>query len=202
MLSALATDGPKALKARLAATNLASASTRTLLDVANAQLLAGDAGSARVLVDRALARSDYDAEVTRNAAWDARQGYSYPLIAAYSYLNTGSATAGTSLLQKTAALLDRMTAGGTERHGVYVLKADVAALRGDADGAMRALTRASQLGWRNVWAVEREPFLETLRGRSDYQTLIKRISAANQSVSSRVAAAAVPAPVVSPGRPH
>ena len=95
-----------------------------------------------------------------------------------------------------------MTAGGTERHGVYVLRADVAALRGDADGAMRALTRASQLGWRNVWAAEREPFLETLRGRSDYQTLVKRISAANQSVSSRVAAAALAAPVVSPGPPH
>jgi tetratricopeptide (TPR) repeat protein len=198
-LTALATDGTKALRTQVATTNLATASTRTLLDAANAQLMAGDAQSARKLVDRALARSTYDAEVTRNAPWDARQGFSYALIAAYTYLNTGNAAMGTALLQKTAALLDRMVAAGTERHGVYLLKADLAALRGDADGAMRALTHASQLGWRNAWGAEREPFLDSVKGRSDYQALIKRVSTANESMSRRVSAVV---PATPSSQPH
>ena len=49
-LTALTTDGTKALQRQLAATKVDGASAQTLLDVANAQLLAGDLPAARLLV--------------------------------------------------------------------------------------------------------------------------------------------------------
>ena len=157
-----------------------AASTRTLLDLAHAQLTLSDIPAARKLVDRALAQADYDVEITRSAAWEAREGFSYQLIAAYAYMKSGDSAAAMALLQLVSALLDRMSAAGIERHGIHEIRAQVAALRGDPEGAMQQLTRASQLGWNNTWAADHEPLLDALHARDDYRALTKRIKAANQ----------------------
>ncbi|HMK23731.1 MAG TPA: hypothetical protein VK466_15475, partial [Terriglobales bacterium] len=94
------------------------------------------------------------------------------------------------------ALLDRLAAAGMRRHGVYELQAQVAALRGDAEGAMRALQRAADQGWREVWLAEREPYFTNLRPRADFRALLQRVRADNEADVRALApeAAATPPP--------
>ena len=48
------------------------------------------------------------------------------------------------------------------------------ALRGDADGAMRALRHAADLGWRESIDAEHDPAFGSLQSRSDFRSLIER----------------------------
>src|SRR5207344_864245 len=105
----------------------------------------GDVAAARRLVERALAQRDYAVQVERDAAWEARGGYSYALTIAYILLKTGDTTAAETRLGQLSALLQQMIQDGVTRYGVYQLQAQVAALRGDADAAMRLLAHAADL---------------------------------------------------------
>ena len=173
----------------LAATRLDGAAAQTLLDVASAQLLAGNLPAARQLVDRALKSSEYTQFVVQNEPWQARQGVSYQLIVAYTLMNTGAAQAGGVQLGNLSRLLDRLIHAGLERHEIYDLQAEVAAARGDLDGAMRSLGHAMELGTFNAWRAEHEPYLRPLKGRSDYRALIQRISEQNDRARKKIAAA-------------
>ncbi len=192
LMSALATGGMPALKAQLSATRIDAASARSLLDIANAELMAGDLKAARRLVERSLAQRDYGVQVERDAPWLARTGYSYALTVAYVLLKTGEASAAEARLQQLSALLQQMLQGGVMRYGVYQLQAEIAAVRGDADAAMRLLGRAADLGWGNSWRAQQEPFLAALRGRSDYQALIERVNARNLSMRTQLGEPAAP----------
>jgi TolB-like protein/DNA-binding winged helix-turn-helix (wHTH) protein/tetratricopeptide (TPR) repeat protein len=186
LTSALATGGVPALKAQLGSTHVDAASARTLLDIANAEVIAGDLPAARRLVARSLAQKDYGVQVDRDAAWLARTGYAYALTVAYVLQKTGEATASDVKLRQLSALLDRMIQDGVTRYGVYQLQAETAAVRGNADEAMRLLTHAADLGWGNAWRAQQEPFLAPLRARSDYQALIQRINARNSAMRSKL----------------
>jgi hypothetical protein len=87
-----------------------------------------------------------------------------------------------------------LTAAGMRRHGIYELQAQVAALRGDADGALRALQRAAELGWREVWLAEREPYFTILRPRADFRALLERVRADNAANIKALAPEAVTTP--------
>ena len=186
LLSALATGGIPALKTQIGSTQVDAASARTLLDVANAEVIVGDLPAARRLVARALAQKDYGVQVERDAAWAAREGYSYSLVVAYVQLKTGDATAAETQLRQLSALLARMIQDGVARYGVYQLQAQISAVHGDSDSAMRLLTRAADLGWGNSWLAQQEPYFASLRARSDYQGLIQRVNARNLSMRSKL----------------
>ena len=53
--------------------------------------------------------------------------------------------------------------GGMRRHDTYILQAEIAAMRGDSDGAMRALTTAAELGWRYVWLAQHHNHITEMR---------------------------------------
>ena len=74
------------------------------------------------------------------------------------------------------------------------LQAQVAALRGDADGALRALQRAADQGWRDVWLAEREPYFAILRPRADFRALLERVRADNEANIRTLAPEAVATP--------
>ena len=192
LLSALATGGIPALKSQLSSTRVEGASAGALLDISMAKTLAGDLRSARRLVDRALAQRDYDVQVARNAPWAAREGYSYSLIAAYVLLHTGEAAAAEAQLKQTSSLLEQMIRDGVTRYGVYQLQAQIAAVRGQADEAMRLLNRAADLGWGNSWRAQHEPYLAPLQARRDYQALIQRVDARNVRLRAAVGATTAP----------
>jgi serine/threonine-protein kinase len=181
LVTAYAGGGLGALHERIASQHLADASDPDVLfELASVELLAGEPQAARAFADRALASPDLKPDDLASP-WFVRSGQAYLLIAAAAHQATGDATGAERHLTALTALLDRLIAAGMRRHGVYQLQAQVAALRGDAEGAMRALQRAADQGWRDVWLAEREPYLAPLRQRADFRALLERVRADNEA---------------------
>jgi TolB-like protein/DNA-binding winged helix-turn-helix (wHTH) protein/Tfp pilus assembly protein PilF len=174
--------GPEALQAFLSASHLDDASTAVhLMKVAYLHVLAGDFASAHRAITRAMAAPDF-VEARLNDPWFARWGQSDLLVVALCELQAGEKEAGDRHLGQISAMIGQELAAGVERFGVYELQAQVLALRGDADAAMRALTRAADLGWRRAWWAEREPYFAALRTRNDFRNLLARVNASNQQL--------------------
>jgi TolB-like protein/DNA-binding winged helix-turn-helix (wHTH) protein/Tfp pilus assembly protein PilF len=187
LLLVYATDGVSGLIRQLDATTLdATTSPETVLTMAKAALLANDARRAQELVDRALADPSLDPS-TLNSPWLARTGQSHQLTAALARQLTGDPSGAEEHLAQLSALLDRLSAAGVQRYGVELLRAQVAALRGKADDAMRSLQAARNLGWPDVWRAEHEPYLASLRNRTDYRQLIDQVTQANARMQARIA---------------
>jgi TolB-like protein/DNA-binding winged helix-turn-helix (wHTH) protein len=183
---ALETGGVPALRAQLRATPIDStASPEALLRIAQAELMADEPEKARELVDRALADPSLDPATLANA-WHARTGDSYLLIAALAKQKTNDPSGAEKHLVELSVLLDRLTAAGMQRHGIEKLRAQIAALRGDGDQAMRSLQAAANLGWYCAWCAEREPYFESLRNRPDYRDLTAQLTQANARMRARL----------------
>jgi TolB-like protein/Tfp pilus assembly protein PilF len=194
LVTAYAGGGLEALHQRIASQRLADASDPgVLFELANVELLAGEPEAARAFADRALASPELRPDDLASP-WLARTGRAYLLIAAAAHQATGDAAGAAQQLTALTALLDRLTAAGMRRHGVYELQAQVAALRGDADGALHALQRAADQGWREVWFAEREPYFIILRPRADFRALVKRVRADNEANIRALAPEAVATP--------
>ena len=189
LVTLYAQSGPDVVQKRIAATQLdASAEPDVLFELANAELIAGDARAARRHVDRALASPDLKPDELASP-WLARLGYSYLLIAAAARQATGSGADADEQLNQLDALLNRLIAAGMNRHGVFELQGESAALRGNGNAAMAALQRAAQLGWRDVWLAEHEPYFTLLRGRPDFRALLDRIRAENDAEGAKLGTA-------------
>lgn len=198
LVTAYAGGGLEALHQRIASQRLADTTDPgVLFELANVELLAGEPQAARAFTDRALASPQLKPDVLASP-WLARTGRAYLLIAAAAHQATGDAAGAAQQLATLTALLDRLTAAGMHRHGVYELQAQVAALRGDADGAMRALQRAADQGWREVWLAEREPYFVALRPRADFRALLQRVRADNEADVRALAPEAVATPPPKP----
>lgn len=163
-----------------------SVHARTLIEDANLHLLLGEAPSARDLMARAMHAPDFDPG-RLNSAWFARLGRSDQLVLAAAELQTGDLADAKVHLQQISDLVDRLYKDGEERGGIYALKAEVLALRGNDDAAMQALDEAVALGWRSGWWAQREPYLASLRPRSDFRNLMAHIDASNQRARAELA---------------
>jgi TolB-like protein/Tfp pilus assembly protein PilF len=178
--------GAGALRAHLAATKLDDSDhARTLIQAAYFRLLLSEAPAARQLLARAMQAPDFDAH-RLNDPWFARWGKSDQLILAVAELQSGESVDAARHLREIEEQLDQLIAAGEEQNGIYALKAEVLALRGDSDGAMRALNRAAELGWRYSWWAQREPYLAALWPRSDFRAVIARVDAANRRMRSEL----------------
>src|SRR5262249_38311664 len=135
LVTAYAEGGLEALHQRIVSQRLADASDPDILfELAGVELLAGEPRAARAFADRALASPELRPDDLASP-WLARTGRAYLLIAAAAHQATGDAAGAAQHLAALTALLDRLTAAGTRRHGVYELQAQGAGLRGDAGGA-------------------------------------------------------------------
>ncbi len=198
LVTAYAEGGVTAVHKLIESHRLAEASDPgVLFDLAGVELLVGQPQAARTFADRALASPELRPDDLASP-WLARNGHSYLLIAAAAHEATGDSVGATRYLTALSTLLDRLTAAGMRRHGVYGLQARVAALRGDADGAMHALQRAADQGWREVWLAEREPYFMSLRGRADFRNLLRRLRAENASTAAALPAESLAAPLPKP----
>jgi transcriptional activator of cad operon len=178
--------GSDALRAKIASAKLDDSSdARTLIDTAYLHLLLDEADTANKLLARAMRASDFDAG-RLNSPWFARWGLSDQLVLAVAEQRSGNSVAGTQHLQEVSDLLDRLISAGEDRYGIYALKAEVLALKGDADGAMKALTRASNLGWRGSWWAQHEPYFAPLRDRSDFRALMARVDGIDLTMRTAV----------------
>ena len=194
LVTLYAVSGVHRMRERITAAHLdATSDPDSLFALARAELLAGDPRSAQAYVSRALTSPALRAGDLASP-WLARTGYSYLLIAAAAEQASGDAAAARARLGELGALLDRLTAAGMRRHGVYELQAQVAALRGDADEAIAALRRAADFGWRDAWLAEHEPYFARLRGRADYRALIEEVRDHNAAESKLLAPALLGTP--------
>jgi TolB-like protein/DNA-binding winged helix-turn-helix (wHTH) protein/Tfp pilus assembly protein PilF len=174
--------GATALRAHLVTTGLdASMRAHNLIKVAYYHLLAGDDAAAQRAIARARTVADFNAAAL-NDAWYARWGESDLLIVAQCEQRTGDQDSANRHLHEILTLLDQEVAAGMNRFGTYALRAEVLALLGDSDGAMQALTRAADLGWRREWWAQRIPFFVTLRARNDFRSLMARVAASNETL--------------------
>jgi len=198
LVTAYAGGGLKGLHQRITSQRLADTSDPSLLfQLASVELIAGEAPAARGFADRALASPELRPDELASA-WLARTGNAYLIIAAAAHRATGDAAGASRYLASLSTLLEQLTAAGMRRHGVYELQAQVAALRGDGDGAMRALQRAADQGWRGVWLAEHEPYFASLRSRADFRALLERVRANNETDVRAIAPKATAAPVPKP----
>lgn len=179
--------GADALRNRLSESGLdQSAHARTLIETSYLHLLLGEGPTARDLMMRAMQASDFDSG-RFHSAWFARWGRSDQLVLATAQLQTGDPADASVNLQQISDLVERLLKEGEERGEIYALKAEILALRGKQDAAMQALGEAAELGWRSSWWAQREPYLTSLRSRSDFRTLMARIDASNQRARSELA---------------
>jgi hypothetical protein len=164
----------------------ASTHADTLMLAANLELLLDDAPTAKLMLDKALAAPDLD-QNTLDHPWRERQGESSELTLAIAELQTGDRAAAGQRLDMLGKSIDRMVADGLERYGAYKLRAEVLALRGDAEGAMLALRHAADLGWRESIEAAHDPAFATLRSRADFRSLIERIDDVNLQMRRKFA---------------
>jgi TolB-like protein/DNA-binding winged helix-turn-helix (wHTH) protein/Tfp pilus assembly protein PilF len=185
--TAFAVGGEKTLREDMATIEVGpTTEVRTLLDLAYANLLVGDGVAARQLTEQGFASPQFKME-TLNPAWEARTGFSTQLLAAAAEQAAGQNAQAAARLEKVAATVNQLIGAGVIRHDVYALQARLMAMRGDPEGAMRALTRAVELGWRAEWQATREPYLRSLWSRNDFKALMGRVKVANQKVTAQIA---------------
>jgi transcriptional activator of cad operon len=158
--------------------------SRDLMQLAYYYLLANDPATARTTIDRALNAADFE-QASLNDPWYARWGESELLVIALCDWQSGDHAAADKHLSEILTMLDRAVVAGEQRFGLYALKAQVLALRGEQDQAMQALTRAAELGWRRSWWADHEPYFAALRSRADFRALITRIDAINRQLQSQ-----------------
>src|SRR4029077_3291103 len=131
-VTAYAGGGLETLHQRIASQRLADATDPgVLFELAGVELLAGEPRAARAFVDRALASPELRPDDLASP-WLARMGRAYLLIAAAAHQATGDAAGAAQQLAALATLLDRLTAAGMRRHGVYELQAPGGGVGGDA----------------------------------------------------------------------
>lgn len=182
--AAIETGGAKGLDEFLRRNDLIDSDEPTIqFEVANAALMVGDAKAARELVDRALASPRLIPEDLASP-WQAREGWSYLLVTAAALRATGDAEGANRRLEELAALIDRVSSAGVRTYGLQALGAQVAAMRGKGDEAMRALNAAVERGWTEAWLADHQPYFESLRGRKDYQELLAAVRARNASTAA------------------
>jgi len=188
MEAARSTEGAAGLRRFVASEKLdASDNHRILFELANSMLSIGDNAAARRYTELALAAPSLEPEDLASP-WLARTGKSYLLIIAATLRANGDDAAARTRFAELDALLARLESAGIRRHAVFMLGAQLAAMRGDGDGAMSALRRAAEFGWRDERAAESEPYFESLRQRPDYRALMDQLRARNAADAALVGA--------------
>jgi TolB-like protein/DNA-binding winged helix-turn-helix (wHTH) protein/Tfp pilus assembly protein PilF len=180
-LAAVVKGGARGLATFVKEQNLDRATAPgVLVELARVAVLAGDHALARQFAER-LQSLPQATEDYLQGAWTAREGRSFLLTSALLRSESGDQAGAERDLVTLGKLLDRISAAGVERYGVHQLRADIAIVRGDVDGALRELQRAAELGWRDVWTVQIAPHYEQARRQPEFAAFLAAISASNAS---------------------
>ncbi len=163
--------------------------SQTLFEAAYCRLLLNDASAAERLIAAALAAHDLVpgfAELPFYARTTRSVGSSYRLDLAVAEQALGNRESADKELSAVLGMLDKMISDGVERNATYELRAKVYALEGRGDDAMRELDKAVKHGWRRAWWATHEPYLATLRSRSDFQALMSDVDQANKRLAEKL----------------
>ncbi|MEO8306772.1 MAG: TIR domain-containing protein [Pseudomonadota bacterium] len=155
------------------------------LELARLQSISGDLAAARKSLDRARQAADWQ------AAFQSRPdffclGTSNAISIAYIELATGDRATGMRQLDDLETTLNTFEQDGGACAGVYSLRALSRALRGDPESAVANLRKAHDKGWREARTTRREPYLQSIRNRQDFQQVL---AATNRELQAEAAAA-------------
>jgi len=171
--------GAEALRSQLNLARLDESRHSLILEeVARLRLLLGEPKAAADLIDRALKAPDRDPELM-DTPWSARSGESCQLVLAAAEMLMGEQSAAAVRLAGLLSMLDGMIGAGVERSATYALRAETQAMLGHGDAAIQDLNKATTLGWRRAWWAQHEPYLASLRSRTDFQQLMNRVNESN-----------------------
>jgi tetratricopeptide (TPR) repeat protein len=154
-------------------------------------MLLGEPAAVKELILRAVAAPDRIpgfAESPFFARGARLLGTSYRMDLAVAELALGDRASALRELSSVHSMLDAMIASGVERNATYALRAQVHALEGRSDEAMRDLGKAVKLGWRRAWWATHEPYFASLQPRSDFQELMAQVSRSNDRLSENMKA--------------
>jgi tetratricopeptide (TPR) repeat protein len=165
-----AEGGPQALKAWLAEhkTMDYAGTSAELAELARLQVTAGDAVTARATLAHAekllpMSVADlYDGSQIRHE-------YSAALVhARIELLGNGDRERALRMLAELEKLLDAFEKNGGKHYGLFALRGELYALRGEKERARKAYETAWKHGWRARWRTIHDPFLAgvTLAGDS------------------------------------
>jgi TolB-like protein/DNA-binding winged helix-turn-helix (wHTH) protein/tetratricopeptide (TPR) repeat protein len=157
--------GPAALGEWLASTKvLAQAGTGDeLIEAARLQLMAGDAKAAHVTLEHAERMLPMSAADAFDGS-QIRHEYSAALNhARIQLLARVERERAMEQITQVERLLERYEKNGGKHFGMYTLRADVHALRGDKDRAAEELQKAWDRGWRATWHAKHDPFMVGVR---------------------------------------
>jgi hypothetical protein len=130
-----------------------------LAELARLQLLSGDTASAlATLAHASSSQSQTTSELLDGS--QIRHDFSGALVHARIHLGSGGdRKRAMALLDGFDRLLATYEKNGGRHFGLYSLRAEVFALRGDKANAETALKTAWQRGWRASWRAQRDPFM-------------------------------------------
>jgi len=173
---ALSREDAEALnsKLELIGRHAAALDETQLLELAHLQLAAGNSIAASQALDQARQAPSWRAASLVDPDY-VRLAYAAAVIVAGVELASGDRAAATSTLDALDDMLDRFEAGGAACSGLYLLRAESHALRGQADAAMDALRTAVDRGWRASRSARTDPILRDLRERSDFRQLMAHV---------------------------
>jgi tetratricopeptide (TPR) repeat protein len=164
---------------------------RELLDAAMLRLLMHQPAEAERLLR--LADESVDVEWTRLLNYaDLRWGTSHDVTRASVDKASGRHESAAAQMRRLLAQLDELERNGVVSWGLASLRGDALAIIGDADGAVQALGRAVDSGWRRTYYVRRAPHFAPLLSRSDLQQVLNR---ADQLIAADRARYRIPAPL-------
>jgi TolB-like protein/DNA-binding winged helix-turn-helix (wHTH) protein/tetratricopeptide (TPR) repeat protein len=184
--AAIDRDGEKGLEEFIESSGVAdSQDWKLLFEIANSALMVRNTELANRYVERALASPILRPE-DLGSPFQIAYGRSYLLITAAALRARGDTVGAAKRLDELAALIDRQIGNGMQTYGLYDIKAQLAAMRGQPDAAVSELRRALQLGWSDVWLAEHQPYYEALRDRADYRELLAAARAKNAATAASI----------------
>ena len=153
-----AKGGPEALRQWMAASHIESraGTGAELTELARMQMVSGDLLAAR----KTLLHADRILPILSGDLYDGsqiRHEYSGALIRARIELNGGNRDGAFKLLTDFEHMLDTYEKNGGRHFGLYTLRAESFALRGEKVKAQKSFQSAWNHGWRSTWKAQRDP---------------------------------------------
>ncbi len=160
-----AEQGPKALREWIAANALQAKATTSaeLRELAHLQWMAGEPLAARGTLEHAD-RILPAALVDRLDGGQIRHAASAALVRAGIEIETkGDLARASKLLDDLDGLLNSFEKNGGRHYGLYSLRAESLALRGQKAEAQAAIDEAWRRGWRSAWTLRNEPWFAGIK---------------------------------------
>jgi TolB-like protein/DNA-binding winged helix-turn-helix (wHTH) protein/tetratricopeptide (TPR) repeat protein len=153
-----ARGGPEALRKWMAENHIETraGTGAELTELARMQMVSGDLEAAR----KTQAHANRILPILSGDLFDGsqiRHEYSGALIRARVELNGGDRARAMKLLDDFERMLDTYEKSGGRHFGLYTLRAESYALRGDKVKAQKAFQSAWKHGWRATWKAARDP---------------------------------------------